>query len=157
MKYNIFLTLLFVLITLLGCYSTYTINDFSSKEKFYEDFNNSVGTKDLNITLINDSLISIKGGGILKQDTLYTSTNVFPIQTVKNVNYKTRFGTGVIGTVSGLAVGLISASLAFSSLQGASDSNAQFIFSILLPPFAVITGAITGWFVGWNTYYQFNL
>ena len=95
-------SLLFVLVLLLmGCSFTYTIKNFHSKEKFYEDFNNSAKNKDLNITLINDSSFSVIGGRVLKQDTLYTSTNVFPVNIVKTVNYKTRLRSLLIGILSG--------------------------------------------------------
>lgn len=53
-----------------GCSSTYTINDFSSKEMFYDDFNNFASGKSLNVELTNDSSITVSNGFILN-DTLY--------------------------------------------------------------------------------------
>ena len=65
-------TLLFLFALLfIGC-STYTIKDFPSKDKFYEDFNNSVKNKDVNITLINDSSFTINDGAVLENDTLFS-------------------------------------------------------------------------------------
>ena len=55
----------------ISCSSTYTINDFSSKEKFYDDFNNFASSKSLDVELINDSSITVSNGFILG-DTLYT-------------------------------------------------------------------------------------
>ena len=53
-----------------GCSSTYRVSNFSSKEKFYEDFNNSVKNKELEITLINDSSFSVLEGSKIADDSL---------------------------------------------------------------------------------------
>jgi hypothetical protein len=55
----------------MGC-STYTIKDFPSKEKFYQDFNSSVKNKDVNITLLNDSSFAIRDGAVLENDILFS-------------------------------------------------------------------------------------
>ncbi len=55
---------------LVGCSSTYTSSDFSSKQKFYDDFNNFAASKSLDVELTNDSTISVNNGFIL-DDTLY--------------------------------------------------------------------------------------
>jgi len=54
-----------------GCSSTYTVSDFSSKEKFYNDFNNFASDKNLEVKLVNDSSITV-GNGFILGDTLYT-------------------------------------------------------------------------------------
>ena len=55
---------------LAGCSSTYRVSDFSSREKFYEDFNNSVKNKELKITLVNDSSFSVLEGSKITDDSL---------------------------------------------------------------------------------------
>ncbi|MHB8579540.1 MAG: hypothetical protein ACYDA4_06730 [Ignavibacteriaceae bacterium] len=66
----------FFSLVILGCSSTYAIKDFSSKEKFYEDFNNSVKYKNINVTLSNDSSFSVPYGAIISDDSLLTITNI---------------------------------------------------------------------------------
>lgn len=55
---------------LIGCSSTYTIKDFSSKEKFYEDFNNSAKDKTVKVTLTNDSSFTTLNGASISNDSL---------------------------------------------------------------------------------------
>ena len=65
------LILLFIMpLIFIGCSSIYTVKDFSSKEKFYEDFNNSVKNKELEITLVNDSSFSVLEGSKIADDSL---------------------------------------------------------------------------------------
>ena len=71
MKSTYYLIVVFISLVILGCSSTYTIKDFSSKEKFYDDFNNFASSKSLDVELINDSSITVSNGFILG-DTLYT-------------------------------------------------------------------------------------
>jgi|ERR1035438_4002930 hypothetical protein len=56
---------------LMGCSSTYTIKNFSSKEKFYQDFNNSVKERDIKVVLSNDSSFTLMHGAVLENDTLF--------------------------------------------------------------------------------------
>ncbi|HUX60910.1 MAG TPA: hypothetical protein VMV32_06330 [Ignavibacteriaceae bacterium] len=76
MKSIYYLIVVFFSLVISGCSSTYTIKDFSSKEKFYEDFNNSVKYKNINVTLSNDSSFSVPYGAILSDDSLLTITNI---------------------------------------------------------------------------------
>jgi hypothetical protein len=54
---------------LTGC-STYTIKNYQSKEIFYQDFNNAVKNRDVNITTVDFSYIDINDGIVLINDTL---------------------------------------------------------------------------------------
>jgi hypothetical protein len=58
------------MIFLIGCSSTYTISDFSSKDKFYDDFNNFADNKTLKITLNNDSSFISNEGTKITNDSL---------------------------------------------------------------------------------------
>jgi hypothetical protein len=64
---------LFIALSLLfaGCSTIYTIKDFPSKEKFYEDFNNSAKDKKIKVILLNDSSFTVAQGGVLENDTLF--------------------------------------------------------------------------------------
>ena len=63
------------LLTLTGCSSTYKVSDFSSKDKFYEDFNNFTNKKTLKVTLNNDSSFIINKGAMISNDSLTYANN----------------------------------------------------------------------------------
>ncbi len=76
-----------------GCSSTYTIKDFPSKEKFYEDFNDFVKNKKVEVTLKNDSTFTTNEGTRINNDCLvftnqFQSTGILriPKQQIKSVN-----------------------------------------------------------------------
>jgi hypothetical protein len=52
---TLYLLVITFLLIFIGCSSTYTINDFPSKDKFYEDFNKSVKYKSAKVIMTNDS------------------------------------------------------------------------------------------------------
>ncbi|MFA6599158.1 MAG: hypothetical protein WCS69_15650 [Ignavibacteriaceae bacterium] len=60
----------------IGCSSTYRVNNFYSKEEFYNDFNNSVKSKEVKVTLINDSSFTASEGAIIKDSTLISYVKV---------------------------------------------------------------------------------
>lgn len=86
---------LFILIPLfsIGCSPTYTLKDYSSKEKFYKDFNNFAVDKNLRIIFINDTSITAPYGAVISNDTLNAITNVQKIEKtltkseIKEINY----------------------------------------------------------------------
>jgi hypothetical protein len=69
---NIYSLLSVLALLLMGCSSTHTIKDFPSKEKFYQDFNNSAKNKDVKIILVKDSSFAINDGIALENDTLFS-------------------------------------------------------------------------------------
>jgi hypothetical protein len=140
----------------MGC-STYTIKDFTSKDKFYQSFNKSVGQRDIDITLTDNSKRTIFGGGTLKQDTLYTLTGVFPVESIKKINYSAKDGSELIGILSGFLIGRIAAALAIESIKKKGDwgEDYEIVYFVFMVPAAII-GGVTGYFIGWNTTYQFN-
>jgi hypothetical protein len=66
-----FFVVVFVSLFIIGCSSTYRISNFSSKEKFYEDFNKTAKDKNVKITLINDSSFSFNNAQIIN-DSIYS-------------------------------------------------------------------------------------
>ena len=155
---NTYIILFIFSLLLLGCSSTYTVKNFSSKDRFYRDFIRSADTKDLNITLLNDSLVQTTGGVIIKHDTLFTSTNVFPVNIIKTVSYKTEGGGGSLplGILSGAVSGIIIAVLAGNAYQSKEMDITPITYYMLFPPLGAVIGGIVGWFIGWKTIYQFN-
>ncbi len=65
---------------LIGCSSTYTLKDFSSKEKFYEGFNDFAKNKNVKVTLYNDSSLSAPFGAVILNDTLNVVKRVQEIE-----------------------------------------------------------------------------
>jgi hypothetical protein len=47
---------------LIGCSSTYKVSDFSSRYKFYDNFNESANDKTLKVILRNDSSFTAESG-----------------------------------------------------------------------------------------------
>lgn len=91
MKFNYLLFLASILF-FVGCSSTYTVKNFSSKEKFYKDFNNSVRNKVVKITLTNDSSFSTLEDTRILSDSIFFTKQVLldeKIETneIKNIKY----------------------------------------------------------------------
>ena len=88
-KYYLIVAMFFFI----GCSSTYTISNFSSKQKFYEDFNKSVKDKSVNIILTNDSSFTAQYGSTVFDDTLVvvvdkkTITHKMFLREIKSINY----------------------------------------------------------------------
>ena len=93
MKIIYLISSIFLLI-LTGCYSTYKVSDFSSRDKFYEDFNKSANDKAVKVTLSNDSSFFMSNGAAIENDTLcslhsYTvsGNKKLSMNNIKNINY----------------------------------------------------------------------
>ncbi len=69
MKSNYLISVV-ISILFISCSSTYTLSDFTSKDKFYEDFNKSAGGKILRITTVNDSSFTANQGANVSNDSL---------------------------------------------------------------------------------------
>ena len=87
--YSLLTILLFLF--LVGCSSTYTLKDFSSKEKFYEDFNKYMSNRLVKVTFVNDSSFIISENVKISNDSvllLSTGQNIisnFPLEKVKEI------------------------------------------------------------------------
>ena len=94
MKNSIRLLIFFFIFILESCSSIYSVKDFSSKEKLYQDFNNSVNDKSINVKFINDSSLTINNGAVIKNDTLYSigyrldkNYERIALSEIKKINY----------------------------------------------------------------------
>jgi len=65
----------FIFLLFIGCSSTYRVSDFSSKEKFYNDFNYSFKEREAKVILTNDSTFSVYNGALIENDTLFSLVN----------------------------------------------------------------------------------
>ncbi len=88
------LILILMTFSLIGCTSNYLVKDFPSKNKFCEDFNNSVNKERVNITLTNDSSFSINNGVVIINDTLFALSDLeierpilFAISDIAEIKY----------------------------------------------------------------------
>lgn len=65
---KIYLAATFVFIFFTGCSSTYKVNDFPTKDKFYEDFNETFKEREAKVTLVNDSSFYVDKGVVVKNN-----------------------------------------------------------------------------------------
>jgi hypothetical protein len=91
---HIYFIILPILLVFTGCSSNYTINDFPSKEKFYDSFNNFVKNKDIKVTLTDGSSFNVLRGAVLEYDTLFTIKELeqkkyrsLALSDLKKINY----------------------------------------------------------------------
>ena len=80
------------LLTFIGCSSTYKVSDFSSKDKFYEDFNSFARNKNMKVTLTDDSSFITNEGTMISNDSLILLyhyqkevTNTIPQSEIRNI------------------------------------------------------------------------
>ena len=93
---NIYLILVGILLFITGCSTTYKVTDFSSRDKFYDDFNNFAKDKNVEVQFVNDSSLTIDNGAIIIRDTLYAlgfrthkKFGSIAISKIKNIDYIT--------------------------------------------------------------------
>jgi hypothetical protein len=146
MKIYIYLILSLLLV---GCSTTYTINNFPSQNKFYDSFNNSVQYKEIKVITKSDSIITTSSA-FIKSDTLFTALNSFPLENVKLVKYKNNWKAATWGSVFGVIGGL----LIELNIVGENIGAIPF-FAVAVVVDAAI-GGFLGWVVGSNICYQFN-
>ncbi|MHB8338924.1 MAG: hypothetical protein ACYDEE_16030 [Ignavibacteriaceae bacterium] len=161
-----FFIILFSLpIILESCSSIYSVKDFSTKEKFYEDFNKFMKNKTIEITLINDSSFIALGGAKINNDTLNYSIDVLKpanehlsLNNIKKIIYKNRW-LGIppfllAGSASGWFVGLMIGSIANNNTQeGGIKANNVYLD---IWGMGTIAGIVLGWLSGYNYIYEFN-
>lgn len=82
-----------------GCSSTYRVTDFKSKNEFYNNVNNNIKDREVNVTLNNDSTFATNDKGAqVEQNYLSLRLNrtvldtTLPLSEIQNINYKTKHG-----------------------------------------------------------------
>ncbi len=85
-----YLVIPIALVFFIGCSSTFKVTDYSSKEKFYEDVNNSIKNRDFNLVTADSSFTAL-AGSIIKDDSLKTTSKfqekIIPLKDVKSIKY----------------------------------------------------------------------
>jgi hypothetical protein len=128
MKKTLYLPALIFALILTGCSSTYKVSDFSSKDKFYEDFNKSVNDNSVKITLNNDSSFISNNSVKISNDTLSLITQVQEEKRIdKNeIKYIKYYGSDM----SSLSANILlkdGTSVRVKNISIFSDSSIQFI------------------------------
>jgi hypothetical protein len=159
--------LIFAVVSLLfiGCSSTYTIKSFSSKEKFYEDFNKSASGKTLTVVLTNDSTFVIGRGARVSNDSLFTNIDnpisTMPLKNIKRISYKNSALGGLYGFLYGIPAGWIAGGSLYAFFapptgRGGAGSQAGsnlFLTGLFSAP---IISTIIGLIHGYIYTYQFS-
>ena len=151
----------------MGCSSIYTERYFSSKEKFYKDFNKSAFNKTLKVTLKNDSSFICSNGAEIKYDTLflpfykrYNNKNFIPLKNVKQISFVNHWKGIPIPLICGTIIGFGTGYLINNSLTapGSNSDNVNIgaYGIIVLTGVGIISGGIIGWINGYTFTYQFN-
>ena len=90
MKKRIYLFFSFVFLLFIGCSTIYRVADYPSKEEYYEDINNSIKNRDVNVVTIDSSFVSLAGSEI-KGDSLRIFVKIpeekISLKDVKEIKY----------------------------------------------------------------------
>ncbi len=170
MKHIHFVSILMLLF--MGCSGIYTLQNYPSKQKFYEDFNNFAKNKNLKVTLNNDSSFVTQKGTKISNDSLIfisidSKTEVnnipqsIPINKIKDVHYKLNWPGIFPGLILGIPLGIIisvSKIIPANSTEGSPPRPSyDYITSSLIGfPLGIIIGGTAGYFIGFNYTYVFN-
>jgi hypothetical protein len=163
---TLYLFIAMISLSFISCSSIYTIKDFPSKDKFYENLNNSVSNKYANVTLNNDSSFVIAEGAKISNDTLYfftqksnVNTDIMPVSKIKNISLKNNWlGVPIpliTGGVTAGALGYLIIQIFNLSDKIGSGGSGLYILEGTITAGAII-GGIIGWLNGYTYTYQFN-
>ncbi len=166
----IFLLLLFFAAIFIGCSSTYKISKFSSRKKFYASFNNFAKTKEVKVTLTNDSSFYVNEGAYILEDSLnfynnsrLESTKILS-DNIKSISNKNRwlgalsgslsafFSGAVIGYIGGFILTIITYN---DGSPNPSLADQHVGAEVVGGGFAIIGGVI-GYLIGDNVTYVFK-
>ncbi len=86
--------ILIIITFLTGCSTTHYLKYTSPDEKFYTDYNESAGQKDIEVVLTNDSIMYYDNHSVIRNDTLYIFKGEseeklynLPNSDIRNINY----------------------------------------------------------------------
>ncbi len=153
------------LLFLSSCSYYYSEKSFSTKEKYYKDFNDFAKNKNVEVTLTNDSSFTTLNGSSISNDTLtfnYKNNKLLsgyiPVKNIKEIYYKKNWPgiiPGVIfGALASVAITGIGMNASRSSNSGFFGGGYAWFYGI---PVGTIIGGVIGWFIGANYTYQFNI
>lgn len=112
-------------IYLFGCSSTYKVSDFSSKDKFHEDFNKFANNKTLRVILNSDSSFICDNGAQISNDSLTYAVTIqgkmeLTSREVKKIDYDN------YGNLSGNIMLTSGEEYYAKNIKVLSDSSVQF-------------------------------
>jgi hypothetical protein len=163
-----------VFLFLIGCSSTYKVTDFSTKEIFQNNFNNSAKDTRVKVTLINDSSFVVSEGTEIKNDDLHLNyyPNYYPkklrvkneniqLSEVKQASYINHWKGILPGSYAGLFIGSIVGSITGAYIMnlktGGNHPERDYGTGAVVGGFSgIIMGAIVGAIIGWDNIYQFK-
>jgi hypothetical protein len=164
MKYYYLISLIF-LAFLIGCSSTYSVSDFSSKEKFYDDLNKSMHDKSIKVILINDSSYVINNNVRISNDSLVLLNpeesvgNNLALEKVKKISSINKGNKILTGLWVGASTGfLISLPMIAMNNRGGNHGSTQSLFpaSLVYTASGGIIGVAIGSIFDRTYIYQFN-
>ncbi len=144
---------------LIGCSSTYRITNYSSKEDFYNKFNESAEDRIMTITMINDSSFYLNKARINNDILLYSNAQI-PISEIKQASYNNHLQGAIPGLFIGPLVGAIFGSTGWI-IRPTSGGNPPYVFDkteATMIGFAIGlgVGAMVGIIVGHDHCFLFN-
>ena len=150
-------------IILAGCSSISSIQNFSSKQKLYDDFNKNAVTKNLTVVLNNDSVFTAPYGAKIYHDSLIIFEKgdyagiLLPINKVKQASYKNRWLGIPPGLLIGTGFGFVTGAVVFLTLDnGGQDGERRAENALYILPAFMIGGIVWGFWGGYNYVYLFN-
>lgn len=165
MKKGVFISCL-VLLLAAGCSSTYKITDFSSREKFYKEFNTFAKDKTLYACFrIDNSCVQIERAKLLNDTLYFFSTNdnkaikILPINEIKEISYKNHWIGLPIPIASGTAAGIIAGGMSafiYDKIDKNDKNATDYDIFWGVTAVGLITGGIIGWINGYTYVYEFN-
>ncbi len=175
MKPNWWLSLLTptAFMLLIGCSSTYKVEENFSQEELYKDFNNSAQNKKVEVILSNDSSLAVPEGAEVKDYSMLLNYSpnyypkkikkerLIPLNEIKQASFTNHWKGLAPGIYVGMtAGGLIGATgLVFKIEEDGNnrDHRLNSGYNFFLGAISGIAiGAIVGAIIGWENIYQFN-
>ena len=162
-SFSIVFLLLLLFIPLAGCSPISSIQNFSSKQKLYDDFNKNAASKNLTIVLDNDSVFAAPYGAKIYNDSLIifekgdNADILLPLNKVKQASYKNRWLGIPPGLLIGTGFGFVTGAVVFLTLDnGGQDSERRAENALYILPASMIGGILWGFLGGYNYVYMFN-
>ncbi|MHB8581161.1 MAG: hypothetical protein ACYDA4_15065 [Ignavibacteriaceae bacterium] len=169
MKIIYLLSSIFLLI-LTGCSTTYNISQFSSREKFYESFNNFAKTKKVKVTLTNDSSFYVHEGAYILDDSLkfYNNSRLestkISSDNIKSISNNNRWLGALSGSLiafvtgagTGYIAGFILGVITYNSGPPHPNLADQHVGAEIVGGGFAIIGGVIGYLIGDNVIYIFK-
>ena len=147
---------------LIGCSTTSKVTDYSSKEEFFKDFNNSVyDRQELKITLTNDSS-TVSDGAQIRHDIMFlndmmlSNNSQIPITKIKQVSYNNHIKGAVPGFLLGTVAGGVLGAAILRPPSGGNSTGVNHFGAVAAgSAIGLCVGVMVGIIIGYNHYFIF--